>query len=672
MLKKLGIKAKLVSLSLLLCSMIFIVGLISYTSSNKITDEYESIVNISVPKLRYASEMALSYRQVRVSLRTLGIEGLSKAEADKTINDTLSAIKSYEEADAAYVALGFENKQKEYYETTNKAWTEFKKIGETVLTLYKTGTEENHKKIISIFLKDCPEKAEVYDKAVHELNAFHKANILSNTKSAEKLNQQAQVLTWAIISFSVLIGIAISLFFAISVAKVLKMITHFIEQNANEVSGTVSDLTSSAESLSASTQNQAKAIYETAESIEKIREKVKQNTESSIQSAEVSAQSKQEAEQGKLAVEQMVSSMHEINQSNNYIQEEIESGNKRIAEIVNIIQEIESKTNVINDIVFQTKLLSFNASVEAARAGEQGKGFAVVSEEIGNLADMSGAAAKEISTLLAASASKVNSIVQETTTKVENLMSQAREKAQQGTHVAESCGQILEKIVQNAGQLSFMVESISSASQDQINGISGIARAIQKINETTEVTKHETESTNTSAMNLGQQVKSLNKSSFSLKKLIDGGANDNGTTVNSFVWKEKYRLGVSSMDDEHKTLIEKINNLANAINQNSGQSAIVNCYQDLARFTKKHFADEEAYMESIQFPDIIPHKAIHKKLLEQVTFFESKVASPNFNASDLMSFLNDWLVKHIMGADMKYAQHAHSNKKQSNLLSRSA
>jgi methyl-accepting chemotaxis protein len=85
--------------------------------------------------------------------------------------------------------------------------------------------------------------------------------------------------------------------------------------------------------------------------------------------------------------------------------------NDEISSIVKVIAEIGDKTKVINDIVFQTKLLSFNASVEAARAGEQGKGFAVVAEEVGNLATMSGKAAEEISSMLGDSMGKVELIV---------------------------------------------------------------------------------------------------------------------------------------------------------------------------------------------------------------------------------------------------------------------
>lgn len=102
----------------------------------------------------------------------------------------------------------------------------------------------------------------------------------------------------------------------------------------------------------------------------------------------------------------MIHSITEISESNDRIMSQVADGNRKISEIVQVISEIGNKTKVINDIVFQTKLLSFNASVEAARAGEHGKGFAVVAEEVGNLAQMSGNAAKEISDMLNGSVSR--------------------------------------------------------------------------------------------------------------------------------------------------------------------------------------------------------------------------------------------------------------------------
>ena len=92
----------------------------------------------------------------------------------------------------------------------------------------------------------------------------------------------------------------------------------------------------------------------------------------------------------------MLRSIDEINQSQKDTIETLDTTASDVKNMMTLIETINQKTSVINDIVFQTKLLSFNASVEAARAGEHGKGFAVVAEEVGNLAQMSGNAAQEI------------------------------------------------------------------------------------------------------------------------------------------------------------------------------------------------------------------------------------------------------------------------------------
>src|SRR5690606_1064272 len=89
------------------------------------------------------------------------------------------------------------------------------------------------------------------------------------------------------------------------------------------------------------------------------------------------------------------SAFDEIKDGSHEMVEQMNENARQIDEIGALIRRIEEKTSMINDIVFQTKLLAFNASVEAARAGEAGKGFAVVAEEVGSLAAKSGASAKE-------------------------------------------------------------------------------------------------------------------------------------------------------------------------------------------------------------------------------------------------------------------------------------
>jgi hemerythrin-like metal-binding protein len=651
-----GIKAKLLGLSLSLALMSVVVGVIGYFSSQRVESEYDFIVSKSVPKMELVSEMFLDYRQVHIALQTLGLSGLNKGDADAAMGEVQDVIKKYEESNTAYVGLGFINGQKELYETTNFAWQDFKKISEKVMTLYRSGTLDDRQKITSIFLRDCPEKAKAFRTSIQNLNAFHKEVIANKTKAAEEFAQQATNLSLLFMVFALIFGFAIGLFISATTAKELKSIVIDLMGNANEVSGTVSDLTSSSEALSSAASDQASAIQETAASIEEIRAMVKRNAESATESSRVSAQSKEEASLGKQSVNEMIVAMRDINSSNQIIQDEVQNGNRKIVDIVKIIQEIESKTKVINEIVFQTKLLSFNASVEAARAGEHGKGFAVVAEEVGNLANMSGNAAQEITTLLTQSAAKVNEIVQETTARVASLMKEARTKVERGSQVAEGCGVVLEKIVSNADHLSQMVESISSASHEQSTGVDEIARAIQQLDAATQTNAAETQNTAASAAHLGEQVKSLNGSGYRLQVLIAGGANSSGTIVNTFVWKKQYALGVHEMDEEHKVLIDKINLLASGINSGKNNSALLALFKDLAAYTKKHFSDEESYMSKIRYPDLANHKIVHQKLIAQIVEYEGKIANDDFDSGALISFLNDWLIKHILGVDMRYAQ----------------
>ena len=291
----------------------------------------------------------------------------------------------------------------------------------------------------------------------------------------------------------------IIIFITISFFLLTAVIYFILRKTVSSVGGKVLILESSAkntlqssikaklmsEHLSSATTQQASSIQETVSTLEQMKSQVDLTLTNVQKSAQKAIESNAKATSGKTVVIRMADSMKEIETANTNIIDEISKGNERIAGIVKIINEISQKTAVINDIVFQTKLLSFNASVEAARAGEHGKGFAVVAEEVGNLAQMSGKASKEISEILNESISKVNSVIIETNENVKNLVLVGNQKVKNGSEVAGQCGEVLDEIVGMSSVVKDMLNQISVATKEQVEGVNNISTAMTQLDQTT-------------------------------------------------------------------------------------------------------------------------------------------------------------------------------------------
>lgn len=278
------------------------------------------------------------------------------------------------------------------------------------------------------------------------------------------------------------------------------------------------------EEVSAASQEQAAFIQETVATLDSISTMVVTSVEGAKQSEQKADESLHITNQGKETVSEMIRSMEEIDKSNNDIVEEIKKGNERIAGIAKVIHEISLKTAVINDIVFQTKLLSFNASVEAARAGEQGKGFAVVAEEVGNLAQMSGKASGEISEMLDNSVLTVNTIIKETNENIQNMVKVGNNKVKDGVFIAHRCGKVLDEVVQNAELVKKMMNGVSIASNEQAEGIKNITSAMIQLEQTTQSNSNTANQSFLNSKALSVQVTSLQETVLTLELEIFGSA----------------------------------------------------------------------------------------------------------------------------------------------------
>ncbi|EQC47600.1 methyl-accepting chemotaxis protein [Bacteriovorax sp. Seq25_V] len=396
--------------------------------------------------------------------------------------------------------------------------------------------------------------------AIHSIEKFIKEHIkeineeiANEVVNIEKRQNLIEMIMLGSSVFAILILLGVTIFY-FRTAQAITELALSLKHTSDETSSSSRELKQTADDLSSSVTEQSAAVLETVSTLDEIREMMKRSVDNAAFSEQKSTESHGVASEGKEAVSNVVKAINEISDCNNDITGQMEKTSTELEQIVNVIKEISDKTKVINDIVFQTKLLSFNASVEAARAGEHGKGFAVVAEEVGNLAQMSGNASKEIETLISSSVHRVESIVTESKEAVGRLVSVAKGKTEYGVETAQRCDQVLNEVVSNVAQVKDLMKEISGAASEQATGVENIASAMNQLDQVTHVNTTIASQTAMNSSTLAKQAIDLDLIVSTLESLINGQKSNKVVGAKNTIAESQEKGKVVEMKKAEKNL----------------------------------------------------------------------------------------------------------------------
>ena len=500
------------------------VGGVSVFFLNDVVKTFQHIVKVNMPARTSINEARTAQRDLVVLTSVIVASDHAAEDPAKNKADFDKAVEKYEKAMEEFNSIPAVAGEEKLRKDVEIGWKAFIDASKKILVLGNSEKPDDLAAKTKLAKGELAIGRKEFRESFQAVMDFHEEQ---SQKWADQAEAMASLATKVLFG-ATFIGIALVLLAgwktANSLTARLIAITEKISQASTTATSTTEQVSSASEQLASSSAQQASSLQQTASSMEEINAMVTKNAESAQRAQSISETSKNSAMSGKEVVMTMVQSIEQISASNAQIGSQIEASNQEMGEIVKVINEIENKTKVINDIVFQTKLLSFNASVEAARAGEHGKGFAVVAEEVGNLAQMSGTAAQSITGILAEGTRRVQEIIQRSNSQINQLLAVSKEKLQAGVDTADQCRQVLENLVENVTQVNGMASDIAVASQEQSHGVKEINSAVAQLDTVVQQTNTASQDLSSASSSLLEQTGVLKNVVTELFSVVKGGS----------------------------------------------------------------------------------------------------------------------------------------------------
>ena len=477
--KNMTLSMKLISGFICIALMIMVGGFVGSYGIHQTEVALKEANDVRLPGVKALGVIKEAQTAVRVAERTLLLPELQSDEGFKNRQFMLidDAWKRSDEAMKQFDALPKSNDQTAQWNGLKTSWETWKKEIGPFLDDFKAGKREE------ALAKSSSSMREHFFAAAKNIDDLIALNLKEMKANQEKVERAATRIKFVAITGTiagVILAVAFGIIFALMITRPINRVMAGVSDNAEQVAAASLQVASTSQSLAEGASEQAATLEETSSSLEEMSSMTKQNAENAQQASLMMSSDAKKSY--RLITEKMTSMQEVVNAS------------------VKASEETSKIIKTIDEIAFQTNLLALNAAVEAARAGETGAGFAVVAEEVRNLAMRSAEAAKNTEALIADSTKKIQ--------QASSLFEQVNDELSNNRHIVK--------------KVTEFINEIAAASGEQAHGINQINIAVAEMDKVVQRTAANSEESASASEEMNAQAEQMKSHVNNLTVLIGG------------------------------------------------------------------------------------------------------------------------------------------------------
>lgn len=502
--KNVKLSTKLTTGFICIAFIIIVGGTVGWYGIYQTENALKDANSVRLPGAKALAIMKESLTLLRVSEHSLLVpELVADSELkNRQFNNAAAAMERVNEASKTFESLPKSKDQTSLWSSVKTSWEAWKNDYNRYLDLVRADKRKDALDLSNGQLKD---SYSTVLKNIDDMISLNMKEANNDETNAEKAADRIKLLASVGSFLGVALTIAFGIIFPIMITRPINRAIAGLGEGSDHVVAASTEVASSSQALAEGASRQASAVEQTSSSLEEMSSMTTQNAENAKQAKTLLTVDGRE-------------SFRVITEKMNLMREVVNANVKASEETSKIIKTID-------EIAFQTNLLALNAAVEAARAGETGAGFAVVAEEVRNLAMRSAEAAKNTENLIAESTNKI--------TQASDLFEQVSNELSNNRHIAR--------------KVTELVSEIAAASGEQSQGIAQINKAVSEMDQVVQQNAASSEESASAAEKMNYQAQTMKGHVDELIKVISGESHASVSPVS-----EQWIAGNTSTADRQK------------------------------------------------------------------------------------------------------------------------